>query len=168
MLRKKRESMIKRLLVIAVLSVGVTGCFMAPLAFIGPATSGFSTASLIQSGVSTGANYVVKKSTGKTITEHVMQSLKSDVIKQSYVPKNEPEKILKQYNKPYNAISERCRKFDFYCKRILNKNPDLAKSLLPNVESNTGCKKYDFYCKRLSKKEWLQYINQNKSLLGSS
>ena len=160
--------MIKRLLVIAVLSVGVSGCFMAPLAFIGPATSGFSTASLIQSGVTTGANYVVKKSTGKTITEHVMQSLKSDVIKQSYVPENEPEKRLKQYNKPYNAISERCRKFDFYCKRILNKNPDLAKSLLPKVESDTGCKKSDYYCKRMSKKKWLQYINQNKSLLGSS
>ena len=168
MLTKKRESMIKRLLVIATLGVTLSGCFMAPLALLGPATSGFSTASLIQSGVTSGANYVVKKSTGKTITEHVIQSLNSDVIKQSYVPENEPKKILKQYNKPYNAISERCREFDFYCKRILNKNPGLAKSLLPNVESDTGCKEYDFYCKRLSKKKWLQYINQNKSLLGSS
>ena len=162
--------MIKRLLAIAVLGVTVTGCFMAPLALIGPATSGFSTASLIQSGVSTGANYVVKKSTGKTITEHVMQSLKSDVIKQSYVPENEPEKILKQSNQPYpyNKISERCRKFDFYCKRMLNSNPALAKSLLPNVESDTGCKEYDFYCKRLHKKKWLQYIKQNKRIHGSS
>ena len=168
MLTKKRESMIKRLLVITALGVTLSGCFMAPLALLGPATSGFSTASLIQSGVTSGANYVVRKSTGKTITEHVIQSLNSDVIKQSYVPENEPKKILKQYNKPYNAISERCKKFDFYCKRILNKNPGLAKSLLPNVESDTGCKEYDFYCKRLSKKKWLQYINQNKSLLGSS
>ena len=162
--------MIKRLLVIATLSVTLSGCFMAPLALLGPATSGFSTASLIQSGVSTGANFVVKKSTGKTITEHVMQSLKKDIIKQSYVPENEPEKILKQSNQPYpyNEISERCRKFDFYCKRILNKNPGLAKSLLPKVESNIGCKKYDLYCKRMSKKKWLQYINQNKSLIGSS
>ena len=162
--------MIKRLLAIAVLGVTVSGCFMAPLALIGPAASGFSTASLIQSGVSSGANYMVKKSTGKTISEHVMQSLKGDIIKQSYAPKNEPEKILKQSNQPdnYNAISERCRKFDFYCKRMLNKSPGLAKSLLPNTEFNTGCKKYDFYCKRTSKKKWLQYINQNKSLLGSS
>ena len=78
--------------------------------------------------------------------------------------------ILEQSNQPYpyNKISERCRKFDFYCKRILNKNPGLAKSLLPNTEFNTGCKKYDFYCKRTSKEKWLQYINQNKSLLGSS
>ena len=162
--------MIKRLLAIAVLGVTVSGCFMAPLALIGPAASGFSTASLIQSGVSTGANYVVKKSTGKTITEHVMQSLKSDVIKQSYMPKNEPGEILKQSNQPeyYNTVSERCRKFDFYCKRILNKNPDHAKSFLPKVKSDTGCKKYDYYCKRMSKKEWLQYIFQNKSILGSS
>ena len=162
--------MIKRLLVIAVLGVTVSGCFMVPMAFIGPAAGGFSTASIIQSGVTTGANYMVKKSTGKTIAEHAIASLKGDIIKQSYAPKNEPEKILKQSNKPdnYNAISERCRKFDFYCKRMLNKNPSLAKSLLPNTEHNIGCKKYDFYCKRTSKEKWLQYINQNKSLLGSS
>jgi len=162
--------MIKRLLVIAALGVTVSGCFMAPMALIGPMTSGFTTASLIQSGVSTGANYVVRKSTGKTIAEHAMATLKGDILKQTYMTESEPEKILKQSYQPdsYNAISERCRKFDFYCKRILNKNPDLAKSLLPNVESDTGCKKYDFYCKRLSKKKWLQYINQNKSLLGSS
>jgi len=98
-----------------------------------------------------------------------MQSLKSDVIEQSYAPKeNEASKILKQSNQPYNKISERCRKFDFYCKRILNKNPGLAKSLLPKVKSDTGCKKFDFYCKRMSKEKWLQYINQNRSLLGSS
>ena len=127
--------MIKRLLVIAVLGVTVSGCFfMAPLALIGPASSGFSTASLIQSTVTSGANYMVKKSTGKTITEHVMQSLKKDIIKQSYAPeKNEPVKILKQSNQPYpyNEISERCRKFDFYCKRMLNSNPALAKSCYP-------------------------------------
>ena len=80
--------MIKRLLLIVVLGVSLTGCFMAPLALIGPATSGFSTASLIQSGISTGANYVVKKSTGKTITEHVLDSINPETIKQSYAPKN--------------------------------------------------------------------------------
>ena len=160
--------MIKRLLVIAVLGVTVSGCFMAPLALIGPAASGFSTASLIQSGITSGVNYVVKESTGKTISEHAMETLKKDIIKQSYAPTYEPDNILEQLNKPYNEISESCKKFDFYCKRMLNKNPDLAKSLLPKIEYNLGCKKYDFYCKRISKKEWLQYINQNKSLLGSS
>ena len=156
--------MFKRLLVIAVLGVTVSGCFMAPLALVGPATSGFSTASLIQTGVTSGANYVVKKSTGKTIAEHAMDSLKKDIYKQSYVPE------IKQFNQPYpyNKISERCRKYDFYCKRILNKKPSLAKSLLPNTEYKIGCKKHDYYCKRMSKKKWIQSINQNKSLLGSS
>ena len=64
--------MIKRLLLIALLGVSVSGCFVAPLALIGPATSGFSTASIIQAGVSSGANYMEKKSTGKTISEHAI------------------------------------------------------------------------------------------------
>ena len=60
---------------------------MAPLALIGPATSGFSTASLLQAGVSTGANYMVKKSTGKTIAEHAITIIsKEDIYQQSFVP----------------------------------------------------------------------------------
>ena len=160
--------MIKRLFVIAVLGVTVSGCFMAPLALIGPISSGFSTASLIQSGVTSGANYVVKRSTGKTIAAHAIKSLRGDIIKQSYAPKNELDKIVEQTYEPKNKLSERCRKYDFYCKRKLNDNPALAKSLLPKIKINTGCKKHDYYCKRMSRKEWLQYINQNKSLLGSS
>ena len=78
--------MIKRLLLIVVLGVGLSGCFVAPLALIGPATSGFSTASIIQSGVTTGANYMIKKSTGKTIAEHAIDSLNKDVFVQTYMP----------------------------------------------------------------------------------
>ena len=81
--------MIKRLLLIVVLGVSVSGCFMAPLALIGPATSGFSTASLIQTGVTTGANYMVKKSTGKTITEHALIAINSEVLARTYVPQSE-------------------------------------------------------------------------------
>ena len=80
--------MIKRLFLIVALGVTVSGCFMAPLALVGPATSGFSTASIIQSGVTTGANYMVKKSTGKTITEHAYETLNKDVFKQTYFPIN--------------------------------------------------------------------------------
>ena len=78
--------MIKRLLVIAVLGVTLSGCFMAPLALIGPVTSGFSTASIMQAGVSTGANYIVKKSTGKTIGEHALEAISKDVLQQAYMP----------------------------------------------------------------------------------
>ena len=81
--------MIKRLLLMVTLGVALSGCFMAPLALIGPATSGFSTASLIQSSVSTGASYMVKKSTGKTISEHALSAINSEVLARTYVPQSE-------------------------------------------------------------------------------
>ena len=79
--------MIKRLFLRVALGVIVSGCFMAPLALVGPATSGFSTASIIQSGITTGANYMVKKSTGKTIAEHVVVIItRENVYEQTFVP----------------------------------------------------------------------------------
>ena len=86
--------MFKRLLTIAVLGVTVSGCFMAPMAFIGPAASGFSTASIIQSGVTSGASYMVKKSTGKTIAEHAFDAISKDVIQQTYFPKHEARVVI--------------------------------------------------------------------------
>jgi len=79
--------MIKTLLVLITLGVMISGCFMVPMAFIGPAASGFSTASLAQSAVTTGASYMVKKNTGKTITEHAFDTINPDILKQSYIPK---------------------------------------------------------------------------------
>ena len=89
--------MIRRLLIIIAIGVTTSGCFMAPMALIGPATSGFSTASLIQSGVTTGANYMVKQSTGKTISEHVINEISKDILQQSFVPQDSKKKstILK-------------------------------------------------------------------------
>ena len=84
--------MIRRLLLVVTLGVMVSGCFMAPLALIGPATSGFSTASIMQAGVSTGANYMVKKSTGKTIGEHALEAINKDVLQQTYMPEREKRK----------------------------------------------------------------------------
>ena len=80
--------MIKRLFLVTILGVMLTGCFVAPMALIGPATSGFSTASIIQSGVTSGANYLVKKSTGKSITQHALDTLNKDVLHQTYLPIN--------------------------------------------------------------------------------
>ena len=93
--------MIKRLLLLVTLGVAVSGCFMAPLALIGPATSGFSTASIIQSGVSTGASYMVKRSTGKSIAEHVISSIEKETFKQTYVPQNKiADAIIPPKTKP--------------------------------------------------------------------
>ena len=80
--------MFKRLLLIVALAVTVSGCFMAPMALIGPATSGFTTASILQSGVTTGAGYLVKKSTGKSIGEHAIDAINKDVLQQTYFPKD--------------------------------------------------------------------------------
>jgi len=86
--------MIKRLLLIVTLGVTLSGCFMAPMALIGPATSGFTTASIIQSGATTGVNYMVKKSTGKTITEHALDSINKEILQHTYLPKNGEELIV--------------------------------------------------------------------------
>ena len=86
--------MIRRLLLIATLGVILSGCFMAPLALIGPVTSGFSTASIIQTGVTTGANYMVKKSTGKTIGEHAYDAISRETLQQTYFPINKNSLIV--------------------------------------------------------------------------
>ena len=86
--------MIKRLFLIVALGVTVSGCFMAPLALIGPATSGFSTASLIQAGVSSGANFMVKKSTGKTIGEHAYEAINKETLQRTYLPINNNSPIV--------------------------------------------------------------------------
>ena len=78
--------MIKRLFIITTLGVMLSGCFMAPMALIGPASSGFTTASIIQSGATTGANYLIKRTTGKTVSEHALDALSNDVLKQTYFP----------------------------------------------------------------------------------
>ena len=84
--------MIKRLLLITTLGMMLSGCFMAPMALIGPATSGFTTASIVQSGISTGASYLVKKSTGKSIGEHAITAINQEILQQTYMP-NETNKI---------------------------------------------------------------------------
>ena len=87
--------MIKRLCLIVAVGVTVSGCFMAPLALMGPAASGFSTASIIQSGVTTGASYMVKKSSGKTIAEHAITIInREDIYQQTFVSTYKTSKAI--------------------------------------------------------------------------
>ena len=96
--------MIKRLLLVVTLGVMLSGCFMAPLALVGPITSGFSTSSIIQSGLTTGASYMVKRSTGKTIGEHAIEAISGEVLQQSFFPKHiesiESKAIILPISKP--------------------------------------------------------------------
>ena len=89
--------MIRRLLVIATLSVMMSGCFMAPIAFIGPAVTGFNSASIMQASISTGANYVVKRTTGKSVSEHAFDAILGEhtksALQQTYFPKDDTKKV---------------------------------------------------------------------------
>tara|TARA_B100000029_G_C16694210_1_gene636833 strand:+ start:230 stop:499 length:270 start_codon:yes stop_codon:yes gene_type:complete len=86
--------MLKRLLILATVSVMLSGCvFVAPIALVGPATSGFTTASIVQTAITQTGSYMIKKSTGKSLSEHAYDTLKGDVLKQGYVPTKKNKKI---------------------------------------------------------------------------
>ena len=63
----------------------LSGCYMVPMAFLGPVTSNFTTASIVQSAVTNGASYLVKKSTVKSISEHVLEAVNEETT-QTYLP----------------------------------------------------------------------------------
>ena len=92
--------MIKRLLLLTTLGVVLSGCFMVPMAFVGPAVSGFSTASIAQSAITTGAGYMVKKSTGKSIAEHAFNAIGGEIVIHSYFPKNNATTLIVPKSKP--------------------------------------------------------------------
>ena len=78
--------MLKRLLLLTTLRLLLSGCFMGPMVLLGPAVSGFSTASIVQTSFTTTANYMVKKSTGKTIGQHAFDTITKDTLQQSFMP----------------------------------------------------------------------------------
>jgi len=95
--------MIKKLLATLTIGVLLSGCIMAPMALLGPVTSGINTASLIQSGLTSSANYVVKKNTGKTIAQHAVDaiipeglynSVAADILKQAYFPEKKADILI--------------------------------------------------------------------------
>ena len=88
--------MIKKFLVLTTLGLLLSGCFIAPMALVGPAASGFSTASIAQSALTTGANFVVKRSTGKTISQHAFETINSEILQQSYFPQKKNKIISKK------------------------------------------------------------------------
>jgi len=80
----------------------VSGCYMVPLAFLGPATSGFTTSSLMQATVSTTASHMVKKVTGKSFSEHAFDAINMDDITLGYFPVNKSNNLILPLPKPLN------------------------------------------------------------------
>ena len=100
MLTRENESVIKRIILISILGLLVSGCYMVPLAFIGPASSGFTTASIVQSAIATTANHMVKKTTGKTFSEHAIDTIDISKISLGYFPLNESNNLILPLAKP--------------------------------------------------------------------
>ena len=90
----------KRILLISVVGLLMSGCYMVPLAFIGPASSGFTTASIVQSAIATTANHMVKKTTGKTFSEHAADTIDMDKISLGYFPSNKSNNLILPLAKP--------------------------------------------------------------------
>ena len=89
--------MIKRCFLIVACGVTLSGCFMAPIALLGPAASGFTTASIVQSSLTTGAGYIIKQSTGKSVGEHVIDAIQENnkiVIQQTYLPNDSTQLFI--------------------------------------------------------------------------
>ena len=94
--------MIKRLLLVSAMGLFVSGCYMIPLAFIGPATSGFTASSVMQAAISTTANHMVKKTTGKTFSEHAYDAINMDDVTLGYFPVNKSNNLILPLPKPLN------------------------------------------------------------------
>ncbi len=94
--------MIKRLLLVSAMGLFVSGCYMVPLAFIGPATSGFTTSSMMQAAISTTANHMVRKATGKSFSEHALDAINIDDITHGYFPSNKSNNLILPLPKPLN------------------------------------------------------------------
>ena len=92
----------KRILLISVVGLLMSGCYMVPLAFIGPATSGFTVSSIMQTAVTTTANHMVKKTTGKTFSEHAFDAINMDDISLGYFPSNKSNHLILPLSKPLN------------------------------------------------------------------
>ena len=100
MLTRENESVIKRIILISIAGLLVSGCYMVPLALIGPATSGFTSTSIVQAAITTTANQMVKKTTGKTFSEHVIDSIDMDKISLGYFPSNKSNNLILPLAKP--------------------------------------------------------------------
>ena len=94
------ESVKKRILLISVVGLLISGCYMVPLAFIGPASSGFTASSIMQTAVTTTANHMVKKTTGKTFSEHAIDTIDMSKISLGYFPLNESNNLILPLAKP--------------------------------------------------------------------
>ena len=71
----------KKVIFVVVTTIFLNGCFQV-LALVGPAATGVASGNIYQSAISYSLSYGVKKSTGKTIIENVIDMNKKSKDKQ--------------------------------------------------------------------------------------
>ena len=95
----------KKILFVLLTGIALSGCYMVPLALIGPATSGFTSASVLQAALTQTTNSIIKKQTGKTISEHAFDAINQTMTQHSFAypeeinlkniyPKKKPRKEI--------------------------------------------------------------------------
>jgi len=86
----------KKVIFVAVISLFLNGCFQV-IALLGPAASGVATGNIYQSAISYSLSYGVKKTTGKTIIENVMDMNKKSRTKKK-IAKVRNEDLINSFN----------------------------------------------------------------------
>ena len=84
----------KKIFFILGLSLFLSGCFQV-IALVGPAATGVTSGNIYQSAVSYSVSYGIKKSTGKSIVENVIDLNKKNAKKSKKLVKNKNQDILK-------------------------------------------------------------------------
>ena len=77
----------KKVIFVVIATLFLNGCFQV-LALVAPAASGMATGNIYQSAISYSVSYGVKKATGKTILENIID-LSKDKKKITKIKKNE-------------------------------------------------------------------------------
>ena len=86
----------KNVIFVVIATVFLNGCFQV-LALVGPAASGVATGNIYQSAISYSLSYGVKKTTGKTIIENVMDMNKQSRTKEK-IAKVRNEDLINSFN----------------------------------------------------------------------
>ena len=86
----------KKVIFVLVATLFLNGCFQV-LALVAPAASGVATGNIYQSAISYSLSYGVKKTTGKTIIENVMDMNKQSRTKEK-IAKVRNEDLINSFN----------------------------------------------------------------------
>ena len=87
----------KKVILLIPASLFLNGCFQV-IALVGPAASGVATGNIYQSALSYSLSYGVKKSTGKTVIENVIELNKKYNKNAKIVNKVDDEYLISSFN----------------------------------------------------------------------